>query len=146
NIVSDATRAAFSALQWRVEPTSADVFDFLARTPPVDVITANLFLHHFTDEPLARLLGRTAELARLVVACEPRRAQFAVRARRVLGATGCNEVSVHDAVVSARAGLNARDLWALGPRRGEWELHEQDAGLFTHCFVARRSAPRVPQG
>jgi len=146
NIVSDATRAAFSALQWRVEPTSADVFDFLARTPPVDVITANLFLHHFTDEPLARLLGRTAELARLVVACEPRRAKFVVRASRLLWAIGCNEVSVHDAVVSARAGFNAKELSALWPRRGEWELDEQDAGLFTHCFVARRSAPRVPQG
>src|SRR5262249_56574518 len=115
NIVSDATRAAFSALQWRVEPTSADVFDFLARTPPVDVITANLFLHHFTDEPLARLLGRTAELARLVVACEPRRAKVVVRASRLLWAIGCNEVSVHDAGASARAGFNAKDLPAPWP-------------------------------
>jgi len=146
NIVSDATRAAFSALQWRVEPTSADVFDFLSRTPPVDIITANLFLHHFADEALARLLGRAAELARLVVACEPRRAKFVVRASRLLWAIGCNEVSVHDAVVSARAGFNAKELSALWPRRGEWELHEHDAGLFTHCFVARRTAPRGPQG
>src|SRR5262249_60658408 len=101
NLLAAAPRAPFRPLQWRVEPTSADVFDFLARTPPVDVIPANLFLHHFTDEPLARLLGRTAELARLVVACEPRRAKFVVRASRLLWAIGCNEVSVHDAVVSA---------------------------------------------
>src|SRR5262249_50117479 len=51
--------------------------------------------------------------------------------------------SVHDTVVSARAGFNAKELSALWPRRGEWELHEHDAGLFTHCFVARRTAPRA---
>jgi len=145
NIVSATTRAAFAALQWNVEPTSADVFDFLARSRPLDIITANLFLHHFSDEPLARLLGRAAELARLVVACEPRRAKFVVRASRLLWAIGCNDVSVHDAVVSARAGFNGQELSALWPHRGEWALHEEAAGLFTHCFVARRVMPRGPQ-
>jgi hypothetical protein len=140
NIVSAATREAFAALKWRVEPTSADVFDFLAKSPRVDAITANLFLHHFTDEPLARLLGRAAELARLFVACEPRRAKLVVRASRLLWVVGCNDVSVHDAVVSARAGFTGKELSALWPKGSPWELHEQTAGLFTHCFVARRTA------
>src|SRR5215813_11486069 len=58
NIVSQATRMGFAALGWRVEPTSADVFDFLAQARATDVVTANLFLHHFADAELARLLAR----------------------------------------------------------------------------------------
>jgi SAM-dependent methyltransferase len=141
NIVSAATREAFAALKWQVEPTSADVFDFLARAPKVDAITANLFLHHFTDEPLARLLTRAAELTRLFVTCEPRRAKIVVEASRLLWVVGCNDVSVHDAIVSARAGFTGQELSALWPK-GPWDLHEQTAGLFTHCFVARRTAPQ----
>jgi Methyltransferase domain len=141
NIVSGATREGFAALRWRVEVKSADVFDFLAQSARVDVITGNLFLHHFADGPLARLLAHAAQLARLVVACEPRRAKFVVEASRLLWAVGCNDVSVHDAVVSARAGFNGKELSALWPSRRQWELHEYAAGLFTHCFVARRTAP-----
>jgi hypothetical protein len=144
NIVSGATRDGFAKLGWRVNTASADVFDFLAqaRSSPVDVVTANLFLHHFENEPLARLLGHIAELARLVVACEPRRAKLVVRASRLLWVVGCNDVSVHDAVVSARAGFNGNELSALWPSRDQWDLHEETAGLFTHCFVARRITPR----
>jgi len=145
DIVSSATRKSFAALGWRVNTASADVFDFLAQTrsSPVDVVTANLFLHHFEDEPLARLLGQVAELARLVVACEPRRAKLVVRASRLLWVIGCNDVSVHDAVVSARAGFDGKELSALWPSRVGWDLHERTAGLFTHCFVARRVTPRL---
>jgi len=145
NIVSSATREGFTALGWRVNTVSADVFEFLAqaRSSPVDAVTANLFLHHFEDQSLARLLDHIAELARLVVACEPRRAKFVVRASRLLWVIGCNDVSVHDAVVSARAGFNDKELSALWPSRGQWDLQEHAAGLFTHCFVARRMAPRT---
>ena len=140
DIVCRATREGFTALQWNVETISADVFDFLAdaRSSRVDVITSNLFLHHFTDEQLARLLANAAELAWLVVACEPRRAKFVVRFSRLLWVIGCNDVSIHDAVVSARAGFSGKELSALWPRQEQWELHEYAAGLFTHCFAARR--------
>jgi hypothetical protein len=123
-----------------VETISADVFDFLAdaRSSRVDVITSNLFLHHFTDEQLARLLANAAERAWLVVACEPRRAKFVVRFSRLLWVIGCNDVSIHDAVVSARAGFRGKELSVLWPRQEQWELHEYAAGLFTHCFAARR--------
>jgi len=144
NIVSRVTREGFTALQWRVETNSADVFDFLtdARSSCVDVITSNLFLHHFADEQLARLFAKAAQLARLVVACEPRRAKFVVRASRLLWAIGFNDVSVHEAVVSARAGFNGKELSTLWPSRGQWEMDEHAAGLFTHCFVAWRASKR----
>jgi Methyltransferase domain len=138
NILSETTLAGFAALGWRVEPTSADVFDFLARVQPVDVITANLFLHHFVDEQLTRLFEQVARATSLMVACEPRRTKFVVEASRLLWAVGCNDVSVHDAVVSARAGFNDKELSALWPHDPQWQVHEQTAGLFSHRFIARR--------
>jgi hypothetical protein len=142
DIVSRATRDAFAALRWHVETSATDVFDFLANARPsgVDVITSNLFLHHFADEQLVRLLAGAAQLARLVVVCEPRRAKFVVRASRLLWAVGFSEVGVHEAVVSARAGFRGKELSALWPAQDQWELHEHAVGLFSHRFVARRAA------
>src|SRR5215470_16157274 len=138
NIVSQATRAGFAALGWRAEPTSADVFDFLARARAADVVTANLFLHHFADAELARLLAQVAGTAALMVACERRRSKLVVEASRLLWMVGCNDVSVHDAVVSARAGFSGHELSALWPRDPQWQLQEHTAGLFSHRFIARR--------
>jgi SAM-dependent methyltransferase len=144
NIVGAATRQKFAALGWRAETVSADVFEFLDGTPssPIDAITANLFLHHFTDAQLMRLFGSTAKLAPLFVACEPRRAKFVVELSRLLWLVGCNDVSVHDAVASARAGFSGRELSALWPHQtnnGGWQLQERPAALFTHLFTARRA-------
>jgi 2-polyprenyl-3-methyl-5-hydroxy-6-metoxy-1,4-benzoquinol methylase len=142
NIVSAATRAGFAALRWHAEPVSADVFDFLARaqSSPTDIVTANLFLHHFPEPQLAKLLGAVSEFARLVVACEPRRNKFAVGMSRMLWAIGCNDVTIHDAVVSARAGFTGNELSAVWPHRDQWKLHEHFAAISSHCFVARRGS------
>jgi hypothetical protein len=140
SIVSAATRESFAALGWRAEPTSADLFDFLAQGRSADIVTANLFLHHFTDEQLTRLFAQVAAMASLMVACEPRRSKFVVETSRLLWAIGCNDVSVHDAVVSARAGFNDKELSALWPRGPQWALQEHAAGPFTHRFIARRAA------
>ncbi|MGH8744396.1 MAG: class I SAM-dependent methyltransferase, partial [Burkholderiales bacterium] len=145
NIVSGETRDSFYALKWKVQTVTADVFDFLKRAEPrsADIITANLFLHHFPQEPLARLLAQAAQLTRLFVACEPRRGMTALLGSRMLWAIGCNDVSRHDAAVSVRAGFKGQELTALWPKQGEWELYEQAARYATHCFVARRcAAPR----
>lgn len=141
NIVSADTRDCFAALGWHTELVSADVFDFLAAgaLSPADIITANLFLHHLTEPQLAALFAAAAQRAWLMVACEPRRARFVVEASRMLWAAGCNDVTVHDAVVSARAGFTGRELSALWPGTEHWELHEHPAAIFSHCFAARRS-------
>jgi predicted nicotinamide N-methyase len=138
NIVSQATRAGFATLGWHAEPTSADVFDFMAPARSADIVTANLFLHHFVDEQLMRLFAQVARMAALMVACEPRRSKLVVEASRLLWLVGCNDVSVHDAVVSARAGFSGRELSALWPRDPQWQLQEHAAGLFSHRFIARR--------
>jgi hypothetical protein len=140
NIVSQETRKAFGALGWKVETIAADVLAYLEqiKTSGVDIITANLFLHHFEPEALAHLLALAAQSSRLFVACEPRRNRFALRASRLLWAIGCNEVSLHDAIVSVRAGFSGEELSALWPNRDRFDLRERAARLFTHCFVARR--------
>jgi SAM-dependent methyltransferase len=140
NIVSPDTRRAFRALQWRVEPVAADVFDYLERSDAsqLDVMTVNLFLHHFRQQELERLLELAAQRTRLFIACEPRRTATALLASRMLWAIGCDDVTRHDAAISVQAGFRGRELSTLWPNRDAWDLDEHPAKLFTHCFVARR--------
>lgn len=139
-IVSSETREGFKALGWEAETITADAFDFLeqAKYQAVDVITANLFLHHFQYEKLTQLLLQAARITKLFVACEPRRSTLALTGSRLLWAIGCNAVSRHDAVVSVRAGFAGQEISTLWPEQTNWRLREQPAGLFTHCFVAQR--------
>ena len=139
NIVAAKTHDAFRALGWRTESVSADVFAFLGSSEErTDIITANLFLHHFSDEALRRLFAGVAGMAPLFVACEPSRSQSALLGSHLLFAIGCNDVSRHDAVVSVRAGFRSEELSAHWPQRHRWHLNERAVPPFTHCFVARR--------
>jgi SAM-dependent methyltransferase len=129
-------------LQWTAAQAVEDVHDFLSRPGvPFDAMVANLFLHHFEDAPLHRLLERAARHTRLFIACEPRRSPLALHASRLLGLAGCNAVTRHDATVSVRAGFRGRELSALWPDRKRWHTTERPAGAFGHLFVARRHAP-----
>lgn len=116
----------------------ADVFDWLDRTQRVDVIVANLFLHHFARERLRQLLERCAERCDCFVAAEPRRSSFAEWFARRVRLIGCNDVTQHDAVVSVRAGFNGTELSELWPHEGQWAVSESAKGLFTHFFAATR--------
>jgi hypothetical protein len=140
NFVTPDTREAFRALGWTVESLTTELFDFLARMGPNsgDTITANLFLHHFTAEQLTCVFARLAESASVFIACEPRRTAFVREASRLLWVIGCIDVSVRDAVVSARAGFIGKELSALWPAGRDWDLHERAAGPFSHYFIARR--------
>jgi hypothetical protein len=138
--VTPATRAAFAALGWRAESLAADAREVLAQGVPVDVITANLFLHHLATEDLRALFADAARSTALFVACEPRRNAFSYAASRMVWALGCNHVSRHDAAVSVRAGFTDRELSALWPDAAAWHVEEFAALPFTHCFVARREA------
>jgi hypothetical protein len=143
DIVSAKTVAHFGALQWTAKPVAADMFEFLAHAAPVDIVTANLVLHHFDGPRLGQLLARAAQRANLVVACEPRRGRFRLLSSRMLWAIGCNDVTRHDAAASVHAGFNGKELSALWPGHEPWALREGAAGLFTHRFVAQRQAGRA---
>ena len=139
NLVSADTRAAFATLNWSVESVAADVFAWLDEAgPPVDVMIANLFLHHFPDRQLVELFRMAAARTKLFIACEPRRSPFPLTASRLLWLMGCNPITRHDAPVSVRAGFSGHDLSALWPRNAAWQSSEQAAGWFSHCFIAKR--------
>lgn len=146
NIVSKRTLDDYRALGWSTESVSADVFDFLGTQRPgaADLITANLFLHHFSRDQLGCLFAAAARLAPSFVACEPRRSTLALVGSHMLFAIGCNDVSRHDAVVSVRAGFSDRELSELWPVAGDWSLQEHAALPFTHCFVAHRTGGANP--
>jgi SAM-dependent methyltransferase len=138
DIVTAEIRRGFQELKWEVDVVAADAIDFLGSAPSFDIVTANLFLHHFPDQQLMRLLASAARRASLFMACEPRRTIAAVAASRLLWTIGCNDVTRHDASVSVRAGFRGRELSALWPLVGAWRLHEELVPPFTHCFAARR--------
>jgi hypothetical protein len=145
NLVTEVTLRGFSALHWRAEGVAADVFDFLSRkSSDADVVTANLFLHHFRQDRLAELLVEISRSAPLLVACEPRRDRFALWGSRVVWVIGCSAVTRHDAVASVRAGFRANELSALWPGRRDWDLDEYRAWPFAHCFAARRRNGKTP--
>ncbi len=125
DIVEERTRRGFSGLGWRLENVKADVFDYLAHAEPADIVTANLFLHHFNGEPLKELLVGTARLTRLFAAAEPRRSAPSLIASRLLIAIGANDVTRHDAPASVMAGFRGSELSSHWPRDGT-------------AFVARR--------
>jgi hypothetical protein len=140
NLVAAETCRAFTALSWSVERVAKDVFAWLEQpSPAVDMVFANLFLHHFPERSLRALLRRAAGRTNLFIACEPRRSPLALTVARWLRWIGCNEVTRHDAVVSVRAGFAGHELSALWPADNQWQLSEQRAGVFSHCFMARRN-------
>ncbi|MGB6199477.1 MAG: methyltransferase domain-containing protein [Candidatus Acidiferrales bacterium] len=147
-LLSAETKQEFAALSWHVESRTMDVFDWLERpnAQPSDLTIASLFLHHFAENDLRRLLGHAARQTGLFLACEPKRAGFPLFASTLLGLIGCNGVTRHDAKVSVRAGFAQNELSALWPEDEDWKLTERPAGLFSHCFAARRAGERGADG
>src|SRR5689334_15083971 len=116
-LLSSRAQAEFEALSWHVESVEMDVFEWLQRPhpEPSDVTIANLFLHHFSEGDLRRLLCHAARQTGFFLACEPHRVTFSLCAASLLGFIGCNDVSRHDAKVSVRAGFAENELSALWP-------------------------------
>jgi hypothetical protein len=138
-IVSADTKAQFAQLGWRCESLTGDIFETLPRVNP-DIVTANLFLHHFDEAALKQLLALVAARAKSFVACEPRRGGLALLGARLVFVLGANDVSRHDAVASVRAGFAASELSALWPqeqiKHRTWKLREKSVFPFTHLFEA----------
>ncbi len=140
-VVSEDTKAGFQKLRWQVTALRTDALDWLAK--PFDaewtVITANLFLHHLSDNELKQLFCGVAARSQSFVAVEPRRSHWAHLCSRLVGCIGCNSVTRHDAPVSVRAGFSQCELSPLWPQGEGWILDERPAGLFGHLFMARRA-------
>lgn len=140
DIISDATREAYSSLGWSIDVVSDDVFSYLQRrqTRLYDVVTANLFIHHFPEQDLKRLLSLVAQSSYAFVACEPQRSLRGAIGSRMLWAIGCCRLSIHDLIIGVRAGFVNDEITSAWPVGGSWLLHEYASGPYSHCFAARR--------
>jgi hypothetical protein len=104
------------------------------------LITTALFLHHFDAGALDLLLAAAAARCDRFFACEPRRSWAALAGSHLVGAIGANAVTREDAVLSVHAGFRDGEISARWPMTGgHWQLRESAAGLFSHCFSARRT-------
>jgi hypothetical protein len=142
NIVSDETREAFNSLGWHVDVVADDVFSYLQRPRSTlnDLVIANLFIHHFPERELARLLALIAQSTRAFVACEPRRSWLGIFGSRMLWAIGCSALSIHDCIVGVRAGFIDGEISSSWPQDGSWQVDEYASGPYSHCFAACRNA------
>ena len=144
-LIGEATGTAFAHLGWTLRPLTVDALEW-ARAPTQqqlsgrwDIALANLFLHHFEENGLRALLAALALRCDRVVACEPRRSFPAVVGSRLLPALGVSTDTLHDAIVSVRAGFLGDELSRLWPAsEARWRLEERRAGPFSHLFVATR--------
>lgn len=134
------TLALFGSWGWEVTPIRGDLFSWLERQNParIDLLLANLLLHHFDAAELAQLLGLISRQSAHFLACEPRRTRANLLFGRGLRLLGFGPVTRHDALASIRAGFCGRELSAVWPAADHWRLRESAAGLFSHCFSARR--------
>lgn len=138
-LLTPEVREAFERLGWRVHQVTAEMFEWAgnAASERFDVISANLFLHHFDEAALARLFQHLAPMAPLFVATEPWRAALPLFATRLLPAIGANSVTLHDAAASVRAGFAGPELSQLWPGGAGRVLEERRVGPFTHVFAAQ---------
>ena len=139
NMAGLRVHEAFRALGWEVDWATTDVFDWCRDSPPKphDVIMANLFLHHFDSDALARLMRNLALHCSCFIALEPRRGLVPLLFSRLVGLIGCNSVTRHDAPASVRAGFAGKELSKLWPDSEHWIIRERRAGPFGHLFTAR---------
>jgi len=141
-LVTTDTEDAFRAVGWQPRVVQADVFDWLADdSESADLIFANLFLHHFDEASLQRLLRAVTARCSCFVALEPRRHIVPHLGCELLWLIGCNRVTRHDARLSVRAGFRGRELSSVWPDGSGWHLRERSAGMFSHLFLATRIFP-----
>jgi hypothetical protein len=146
DLVSPERQARFGELGWRVQTVKSDALVWMEQSATrFDLVTANLFLHHFAEAELTRLLSATARLAPAFVATEPRRNGLALAATGLLRAIGANAVTLHDAAVSVGAGFTRRELSGLWPGGAAMTVQERSVGPFTHVFSARSLAIGSPR-
>ena len=141
-LITQETARGFHELGWRIETRVADVFDWCRgdQAGHFDVVTTNLFLHHFDSKRLCELFEAIRQRSGLFIAVEPRRSLFSLVCSNLVGCIGCNAITRHDAPASVRAGFSGSELSRLwsGNRAG-WQLSEKPVGPFSHLFTARRS-------
>ena len=140
-VVSAETIAAFARFGWEVNILAAKIQEWIGRPglPAIDLVFGNLFWHHLTDEELRSVFAGMSGITTSFIACEPRRWLPSLIATRLLWAIGCSRVTIHDGIVSVRAGFRDSELSALWPRDSNLKTNEFSPGWATHMFVVERA-------
>lgn len=103
-------------------------------------LIANLILHHFEDESL-HALGQTLDQSgiRKIIACEPCRRPLHTYQLRAGKWIGFNHVTLHDGVVSVRAGFRGDELPnLLGLARDRWSWSVRETWMGAYRLEASR--------
>lgn len=107
--------------------------------PEAEIIVANLFLHHFTQEQLGQLGARLAPAARLIVASEPARYWIhTVTGRLFCELAEFGRVQRFDLPVSVRAGFRGNELREALALDASWKSHARCHALGSYRFIAWR--------
>ena len=141
------TEEGFRRLGWKPQVLRQDALAWADQRgyERYDLCIVSLFLHHFNETELRRLLAGIAARCDCVVASEPERGRLALFFSHFVGALGTNAVTRGDAVKSVEAGFTGEELSQAWPARdADWWLEEYGALPFSHCFVAARRPLRVP--
>jgi ubiquinone/menaquinone biosynthesis C-methylase UbiE len=103
---------------------AGDGFQLPLRTASVDVVMCSLFLHHFSNEEVVRLLREMSRVARVGVIAVDLERHWMPRA--FLPATswlfGWHPITVHDGILSVKAAFRKRELEELGRASGFRDL------------------------
>ena len=156
-LVDSKTIESYAKVGWVVKVQTTDVLNWVENssyplsagqeTMHYDLIIANLFLHHFENVQLVKLINAIEARTNLFFACEPRRSWFTLAGSHLIGLIGANKVTRVDAVLSVHAGFRGHELsmlWSeaehaiLKSSIGKWGVLEYSAGLFSHCFSANK--------
>jgi hypothetical protein len=121
--------------QWVQE----DILQF-QRWKEFPLLIANMVLHHFSEDELARLGVRIRESCRFLFALETARSPLHLAQARVLRTLGAlGPVGYHDASTSIRAGFVGEELpQFLGLRSSEWRWRIRSTFFGAYQFVAQR--------
>jgi hypothetical protein len=145
--IAPETLSGFDRLGWRAHVSCEDALTWAddGAHRAYDVCITTLFLHHFEQGSLRRLLAGIAARCQALVAIEPRRSRLAWYGSHLVGLLGANAVTRGDAVKSVEAGFRDQELSTVWPGcDGRWVTQEFAAWPFSHCFLAQRGAPRSP--
>ncbi len=114
---------------------------FLQPLPESEVVVANLFLHHFTDEQLRVLGSRISPKTRLILAAEPeRRWMHTVMGRFFCWLAELHPITQFDMQVSIRAGFRGEELArSLGLDVQEWRWECSATVLGGYRLIAMRN-------
>ena len=114
--------------------------DVLAQAlPETEIVIANLFLHHFTQEQLLLIGSQLSPATRLIVAAEPaRRWIYSVLGRLFCEVAELNHVQRFDMQASIRAGFHGQELQQALGLGHEWQVDAHEHPMGSYRFMAWR--------